>query len=90
MNGKKLLLCAAAVAAFAAMPSAQAASHTGAAPTDKMMMMDDNKDGMVSKEEFMKHAGAMFDKMSKDKKMSREDYSAFLKELMKSDGSSGS
>jgi hypothetical protein len=29
-------------------------------------MMDANSDGMVSKEEFMKHHEAMFDKMKKD------------------------
>ena len=33
-----------------------------------MMMMDDDKDSMVSRAEFMKHAGAMFDKMSTGKK----------------------
>ena len=31
-----------------------------------MKMMDTNGDGMISKEEFMKHHEAMFDKMKKD------------------------
>lgn len=39
-------------------------------PTDMasmMKMMDTNHDGMVSKEEFMKHHEMMFDKMKKNK-----------------------
>jgi len=34
-----------------------------------MKMMDANKDGMVSRDEYMKHHGMMFDKMSKNKDM---------------------
>jgi hypothetical protein len=79
MQSKKALLYAAAViATLVAMPAAQAAE-------EKKMKADENKDGMVSKEEFLKHAGAMFDKMSEKKKMKADDYSAFLKQLM-SDG----
>ena len=33
----------------------------------EMKMMDTNGDGMISKEEFMKHHEAMFDKMKKDR-----------------------
>ena len=78
MQSKKALLYAAAVTAtLVAMPGAQAA--------EEKMKADANKDGMVSKEEFMKHAGAMFDKMSEKKKMKADDYSTFLKQLM-SDG----
>lgn len=80
MQSKKALLYAAALTAtLVAMPAAQAAEEK------KKMMADENKDGMVSKEEFMKHAGAMFDKMSQKKKMKPDDYSTFLKQLM-SDG----
>lgn len=88
MTSKKLVLCAATIAfaAFAAMPVAQAASHTGAAPAGKKMSMDDNNDGMVSKKEFMKHAGEMFDKMSKGGKMNRDQFMDLLKQLMASDG----
>ncbi len=32
-----------------------------------MKMMDTNKDGMISKQEFMKHHEAMWEKMKKDK-----------------------
>jgi hypothetical protein len=79
MQSKKALLYAAAVTAtLVAMPAAQAAE-------EKKMKADENKDGMVSKEEFLKHAGAMFDKMSEKKKMKADDYSDFLKQLM-SDG----
>jgi hypothetical protein len=79
MQSKKALLYVAAVTAtLVAMPAAQAAE-------EKKMKADENKDGMVSKEEFMKHAGAMFDKMSEKKKMKADDYSTFLKQLM-SDG----
>lgn len=79
MQSKKALLYVAAVTAtLVAMPAAQAAE-------EKKMKADENKDGMVSKEEFMKHAGAMFDKMSQKKMMKADDYSAFLKQLM-SDG----
>jgi hypothetical protein len=50
-----------------------AASHMkpgGAMDTGKMMTkdMDADKDGMVSKDEFMKKMAAMWDKMDKEKK----------------------
>ncbi len=76
MQAKKPLLYAAAVVGILALMPAQAA--------DKMKA-DENKDGMVSKEEFMKHAESMFDKMSKKNMMNKDDYSSFLKQLM-SDG----
>jgi hypothetical protein len=77
MQSKKALLYAAALTAtLVAMPGAQAA--------EEKMKADTNKDGMVSKDEFMKHAEAMFDK-TKKKMMNADDYSTFLKQLM-SDG----
>jgi hypothetical protein len=49
-------------------------------------MCDANKDGMVSKEEFMKHAEKVWAKMDakKAEKMDTKQFEAFLKELMKS------
>jgi len=49
-------------------------------------MCDTNKDGMVSKEEFMKHAEKVWAKMDtkKAEKMDTKQFEAFLKELMKS------
>ena len=75
---KPLLYAAAITAILAVMPATQAAE-------EKKMQADENKDGMVSKEEFLKHAGAMFDKMSEKKMMKADDYKNFLKQLM-SDG----
>jgi hypothetical protein len=48
-------------------------------------MCDTNKDGMVSKEEFMKHAEKLWVKMDTKKtdKMDAKQLEAFLKELMK-------
>ena len=49
-------------------------------------MCDENKDGMVSKEEFMKHVDKLWAKMDTKKveKMDTKQFEAFLKELMKS------
>ena len=49
-------------------------------------MCDENKDGMVSKEEFMKHVDKLWAKMDakKAEKMDTKQFEAFLKELMKS------
>jgi len=45
-------------------------------PMDVMHMMDPEKKGMVSKEEFMKFHEAMFEKMdkNKDSQLSREEW----------------
>lgn len=56
---------------------------------DKFVKMcDANKDGMVSKEEFMKHAEKVWAKMDAKKagKMDSKQFELFLKALMKSDG----
>jgi hypothetical protein len=51
-------------------------------------MCDTNKDGMVSKEEFMKHVEKMWTKMDTKKvnKMDQKQFELFLKALMKSEG----
>jgi hypothetical protein len=82
-------------AAFAALASLSLL--LGAAPVladdakdyDKFVKMcDTNKDGMVSKDEFMKHADKIWAKMDAKKigKMDSKQFELFLKELMKSDG----
>ncbi|MDX2220274.1 MAG: hypothetical protein SF172_14760 [Burkholderiales bacterium] len=66
------------------------ASDTKPAPNmDKTVkMVDADKDGMVSKAEFMKHAEKMWDKMDAKKmgKMDSKQFELFLKSLMMSDG----
>ena len=49
----------------------------------KMTDIDTDKDGMVSKAEFLAYAGAMFDKMDADHKgmMTRKQYMAFAKAM---------
>ncbi|MBL8515763.1 MAG: hypothetical protein JNM76_02245 [Betaproteobacteria bacterium] len=81
--------------AFAALASLSLL--LGAAPVladdakdhDKFVKMcDTNKDGMVSKDEFMKHAEKIWEKMDAKKvgKMDSKQFELFLKQLMKSDG----
>jgi Ca2+-binding EF-hand superfamily protein len=63
------------------------ASANDAMDYDKFVKMcDTNKDGMVSKEEFMKHVDKMWTKMDAKKvgKMETKQFELFLKELMKS------
>ena len=50
-----------------------------------MKMMDTNNDGMISKEEFMKHYEAMFDKMKKDSNgmVSMKDMPMMMDGMMK-------
>ena len=71
-RGLSTLFAAMLAASMLMATSAQAASHVkpGGMDTGKMMTkdMDADKDGMVSKDEFMKKMGAMWDKMDKDKK----------------------
>jgi len=81
----------------AALSFATAGLLCAAAPTfaDERMdaekfvkMCDTNKDGMVSKEEFMKHVDKLWAKMDakKAEKMDSKQFEAFLKELMRSGG----
>ena len=50
-----------------------------------MKMMDANNDGMISKEEFMKHHDVMFDKMKKDSNgmVSMKDMPMMMDGMMK-------
>ena len=59
----------AAAALLAAALPALAADNMGKGMGMEMdmKMMDTNKDGMISKEEFMKHHEAMWEKMKKNK-----------------------
>lgn len=81
---------AAVVASVALLIGAFAmpASAGDAVNYDKFVKMcDENKDGMVSKEEFMKHVDKMWTKMADKKmagKMDTKQFELFLKELMKS------
>ncbi len=49
-----------------------------------MKMMDTNKDGMISKDEFMKHHEMMWDKMKKNSagSVDMKDMEAMHKEMM--------
>lgn len=49
-----------------------------------MKMMDPNNDGMISKEEFMKHHESMYDKMKKDSNgmVSVKDMQAMMDMMM--------
>ena len=67
-----------------------AASHTGsdmkAADMMKMPMVDANKDGMVTKAEYLEMAGKVFDMKAKDMKakdmmMNSAQYEQFLKDV---------
>ncbi len=81
---------AAVVASVALLMGAFAlpAAANDAVNYDKFVKMcDENKDGMVSKEEFMKHVDKMWTKMADKKmagKMDTKQFEIFLKELMKS------
>lgn len=65
------LLASAPASAQSVFPSAASEGSTGAAMfwTEPMMKaMDKNKDGMVSRTEFMDYMGAQFDKMDAKKR----------------------
>ena len=63
-----ILLGAAFVSAAASVAAADDMKQgKGMAMGMDMKMMDTNKDGMISKEEFMKHHEAMWEKMKKNK-----------------------
>lgn len=78
----------AALALGAASATAFAASHATPAPGDKKMACDKNKDGMVSREEFMKHMEDMWTKMDEGKKgmITSDRYAALVKQLAMTDG----
>jgi len=66
MKASKLALLIAAVATMSFAPLANAQT-TGARGTDRVMTMDKDKDGMISKQEFMSMMEARFDAMDKAK-----------------------
>ena len=72
MQPRTLLTTALLVGAMLATGSIQAASHMapGGMSMGKMITkdMDADKDGMITKEEYLKKMGAMWDKADKDKK----------------------
>ena len=88
MNAKTLSRGLIVAAAFVAINS-MAASHTGGMSGSDMMkheMMDTNKDGMVSKEEYLAAMGKTFDMKAKemkakDGKMSNDEFRQFLRSI---------
>ena len=86
---KMLKIAALSVAAAGLLSAAAPSLADERMDTDKFVKMcDTNKDGMVSKEEFMKHVDKLWAKMDAKKadKMDTKQFEAFLKELMKSGG----
>jgi hypothetical protein len=81
---KKVILISAAVL-FAASGAAFADHHMKG--EGGMKMMDTNKDGMISKDEFMKHHEMMWDKMKKNStgSVDMKDMESMHKEMMKKD-----
>ena len=70
---QKLLLAALLGSTMLVATATQAASHAAPGgmamkPMSMSKEMTADKDGMVTKDEFMKKMGAMWDKMDKDKK----------------------
>ena len=69
MNVKTLgrgLIVAAALVATSSFAASHAAGEMKASDMTKMPMMDTNKDGMVSKEEFLAAMGKVFDMKAKE------------------------
>ena len=60
-------ICGAGVAVSAqeTVKKTETMKETMPLPSGMAMQMDSNRDGMVSKDEFMKHHEAMFDRMKK-------------------------
>lgn len=84
---KTLKVAALSIAAAGLLAAAAPAFADERMDADKFAKMcDANKDGMVSKEEFMKHVDKLWAKMDTKKvdKMDSKQLEAFLKELMKS------
>lgn len=84
----KRKLAAAATIATLSLLSGPALADGTTDMNQFVKMCDTNKDGMVSKEEFIKHVEKMWAKMDTKKvnKMDQKQFELFLKELMKSDG----
>jgi hypothetical protein len=86
MLTKKLtavLVIATAVAGFSGVARAQEGTQDDFMLFFKMAMMDKNKDGMVSKAEFLEMMGKVYDMKAKEMKskggmMSSEDFKQFL------------
>ena len=63
-----LFACAAAAAPLASAAPSGAVEFAGQFWTESMMKtMDTNKDGMVSRDEFMSYMGAQFDRMDQNR-----------------------
>lgn len=80
---------AAALASLALLFAAGPVLADDAKEYDRFVKMcDADKDGAVSKEEFMKHVEKVWAKMDTKKvgKMDNKQFEIFLKQLMKSDG----
>lgn len=80
---------AAAIASLALALGAGPVLADDAKDYDRFVKMcDADKDGTVSKEEFMKHVEKVWAKMDTKKvgKMDNKQFEIFLKQLMKSDG----
>lgn len=80
---------AAAFASLALLLGAGPVFADDAKDHDKFVKMcDADKDGTVSKEEFMKHVEKVWAKMDAKKigKMDNKQFEIFLKQLMKSEG----
>lgn len=89
MKSRRLAALLSTVFALGLSTAALEVRASDAKEMEKMVKMTDtNKDGMVSKEEFMKHAEKMWNKMDTKKvgKMDSKQFELFLKELMRSDG----
>ncbi len=86
---KSLKQAAAVMLSAGLMVAAGSSFASESMEADKFVKMcDTNKDGVVSKEEFMKHAEKMWAKVDAGKagKMDTRQFEIFLKELMKSGG----
>jgi hypothetical protein len=81
------LILVAALVATNSFAASHAAGDMKASEMMKMPMVDTDKDGMVSKAEYLEMAGKAFDMKAKamktkDGKMNASDYQQFLKELL--------
>ena len=85
------LMLAASVIAVAGLSQPALADLNAEDISRFVKMCDNNKDGMISKDEVMKRATMAFDKMDAGKKGMADDKKtiAFLAELSKTDGSNG-
>ena len=81
-------IAAVSLTALALSPAFAAAEREDLNYDAFVKMCDTNKDGMLSKQEIMKHVEKTFDKVDQQKKgeLDRKQLEAFLRELMKSGG----